>query len=325
MTCCPKISRENRHGTLYVSLAIKRRSDLKTLVSRPTQTLMCVPCHRPRAFTIGFLSAPDNCRIFRKLVPIFNRGKLSTNGDFTNPPLCYYLNYYQHFQEIDDIPFEEKRRSVYWRGSLTGYKMMAKQKHWMDGHRQRFVIYANNILKHVKLAKASTDEYAASLLISSDEKRWLSALPDDPFDVASTRVMHCEEPVCEMVKNALRQSGQEPASESFKHRIVADLDGESISCRYYRLLHSGSVTLKQTIYREWHSDRLIPWLHYVPLSLQMDELVPLTAWLLAPENDERVKRIAEGSRAWARASLRSIDATTYYYRLLLEYGEVFNS
>ena len=49
--------------------------------------------------------------------------------------------------------------------------------------------------------------------------------------------------------------------EALRSRPVFDMDGNGISGRRcYKLLASRSTPLKQTILREWHDDRLVPWL-----------------------------------------------------------------
>lgn len=114
-----------------------------------------------------------------------------------------------------------------------------------------------------------------------------------------------------------------PRDEAFKSQLVFDLDGNGISGRYYRLLASNSVPLKQTILREWHDDRLIPWAHYVPVSLGMEELPELVRYLTSTDQgQETAKAIAELGKTWSSKALREIDFTIYLYRLLLELARV---
>lgn len=42
-----------------------------------------------------------------------------------------------------------------------------------------------------------------------------------------------------------------------------DVDGNGWSSRFHRLLMSGAMVIKATIYQEWQSDLMIPWYHYV--------------------------------------------------------------
>ena len=99
-----------------------------------------------------------------------------------------------------------------------------------------------------------------------------------------------------------------------------------MSTRFYRLLSSQSVVLKQSWIQEWHDDRLVPWVHYIPVTMGMDELPSLINFLV---NDPEGKRLSieisrEGS-TWSRQVLRRIDMSIYVYRLLLELAEIYSS
>ncbi|MGG6497011.1 UNVERIFIED_CONTAM: glycosyl transferase family 90, partial [Bacteroidetes bacterium 56_B9] len=67
--------------------------------------------------------------------------------------------------------------------------------------------------------------------------------------------------------------------KAFRSKLTFDMDGNGISGRYYQLLASKSVVLKQTLLREWHDDRLVPWAHYVPVSQGLEELPELVSYL----------------------------------------------
>jgi hypothetical protein len=110
-------------------------------------------------------------------------------------------------------------------------------------------------------------------------------------------------------------------SEAFKYTLNLDLDGNGRSGRFYRLLNSQS--LKQTALREWHGERLQPWLHYVPVSLGMEEL-PEAARYLADEEDGRqaAAMMAEMGWQWSLRVLRLVDQAISLYRLMLELGRL---
>ncbi len=73
----------------------------------------------------------------------------------------------------------------------------------------------------------------------------------------------------------------EDRSAPFEYRYLIDIDGNAYANRFYRLLGSDSVPLKITIFKEWHDDRLIPWLHYIPVSQSMEEIPELTRFLIS--------------------------------------------
>lgn len=123
----------------------------------------------------------------------------------------------------------------------------------------------------------------------------------------------------------LRFGEPEPHLEHTNHRLVIDVDGQASTDRYYQLLASKSAVLKQTMFSEWHDDRLIPWVHYVPISMSMEELPEVVRWLAQEEKGQLVaKQIADQGRDWVAKSLRPVDMRLYVFRLLLEWGRLLN-
>ncbi|RBR10939.1 hypothetical protein FVER53590_01634 [Fusarium verticillioides] len=107
--------------------------------------------------------------------------------------------------------------------------------------------------------------------------------------------------------------------EALKSTLAFDIDGNGISGRYHKLLASKSVPMKQTLFQEWHDDRLVPWLHYVPISQSMEELPELVFYLTSTASGKEVARqIAERGRQWHARAFREVDMGLYVYRLLLE-------
>jgi hypothetical protein len=100
----------------------------------------------------------------------------------------------------------------------------------------------------------------------------------------------------------------EDDNAAFRYRFVFDLDGNSFSGRFYGFLASHSVVLKQTLFREWHDERLFPWVHYVPISLGLGELPEVMRYLVLTDSGAKTaKEIAEGGRTWKLRALRMVD------------------
>jgi hypothetical protein len=81
--------------------------------------------------------------------------------------------------------------------------------------------------------------------------------------------------------------------------------------------------LKQTLLREWHDERLRPWVHYVPVSVGMGEVAEVVGWLLGSERGKEVGRgVAEAGREWMGRGVREVDVAVYLWRLVLELARV---
>lgn len=104
-----------------------------------------------------------------------------------------------------------------------------------------------------------------------------------------------------------------------------DIDGNSFTERFYRLLKSQSTVLKMTMFQEWHDDRLVPWVHYVPISLEMKELPETLRFLADTERGRGIARkIAEQGSIRAKKVLREEDLRLAMWRILLEYGRLYD-
>jgi len=277
----------------------------------------------------GFYVAPANFHMTQDIFPMLSSAKVSTMGDILTPSPSYFTEKYRMWTLNDTIPFEDKSKSVYWSGSSTGMVMI--HKHWTEGQRQRFALQMKKMQEGVIAAKDASSshmwpEWFKETIPGSTLVQQLSSLPSNVSAVGFIAMFHCDALSCQEADESLPHRAEEPASASFNHQIVADLDGEGMSGRFYRLISSNSLPLKQTIWLEWHDERVLPWVHYIPLSLDMSELTPLLAWLLGTQEGQQYGAfIANEGRTWSQSSLRQIDATIYLYRLLLEYARILNT
>lgn len=74
--------------------------------------------------------------------------------------------------------------------------------------------------------------------------------------------------------------GKKPLSEVWRWKMVIDVDGWGYSARWRALIASKSMALKTTIYHEWYTARMIPWVHFVPISPKMNELHDVLGYFL---------------------------------------------
>ncbi|GAP88019.2 putative beta- -xylosyltransferase 1 [Rosellinia necatrix] len=257
----------------------------------------------------GLLAAPESLRLTEGLVPVLSTGTPSTMGDLLYPSTAYIEEDRFRYHEEEDMDWDRKQNNVYWAGSTTGGH--GREVQWRNLHRQRFVELAQNLKPRV-FSYLQEKNGVVSRVAS-----WF--LNGRLYDVAFTNVLQCDARPCREQRQYFRNKPWAPGSRPFGSRLVFDLDGNGISGRYYRLLASRSAPLKQTVLREWHDERLAPWVHYVPVSQSMDELPELVAYLTSTENGRRrAREIADQGRRWYTNAFREIDIAIYIYRLLLE-------
>ena len=66
------------------------------------------------------------------------------------------------------------------------------------------------------------------------------------------------------------------------YRYILDIDGNAWSARFKRLLNSNALILKSTIYPEWWNDRIQPWVHYVPVKVDYEDIYDIMAFVSLP-------------------------------------------
>ncbi|KAJ8100282.1 hypothetical protein POJ06DRAFT_252258 [Lipomyces tetrasporus] len=141
------------------------------------------------------------------------------------------------------------------------------------------------------------------------------------IDLKFSKYQQCDNDDCREQKQTL--GAVAPSSnfqDTWKYKYLLDMDGNGHSARYYAFLKSRSLVVKQTLFKEWHDERLVPWVHYVPLSVGLKEGFEILRFLL--ENDISANYIADRSRRWSAKALRKEDMEVYFFRLLLEYGRL---
>ena len=275
-------------------------------------------CLLPASFSKkhGFLASPSTFHYTQSLVPVMSTAKFSTFQDVMIPSSYYFEDYISEYDESKDTPWEQKQDMVYWRGSGTGGHWTNGS--WQMGHRQRFVNYTNFAAAEILLLQESTPGGWAAY-----ESR-MSQIKDK-FDVQFSGFPQCDPQDCEDQESYFHKARKDRNNDANQYKILYNLDGNSFSGRYYRFLKSNSLVFMQAMFKEWHDDRLIPWVHFVPISLSMEELPETTRYVLDdPEGQVIAARIANASREWARRVLRPIDLTVAYYRVFLEYARLLD-
>ncbi|KAJ2996996.1 hypothetical protein NUW58_g793 [Xylaria curta] len=272
-----------------------------------TNTYLCE--HAEYSELHGLLAAPESLRLTQGLVPILSTGAPSTMGDILYPSSAYVIEDRFEYQEEHDVDWDKKQNNLYWAGSTTGGH--SREGQWQNLHRQRFVELAQN-LKRQTFSYLGEKDGVISRAVSS-------FLNSRLYDVAFADVLQCDSKPCRDQRQYFRRKPWASGDRPYYSRLVFDLDGNGISGRYYKLLASKSTPLKQTILREWHDDRLMPWVHYIPVSQSMEELPELVSYLTSTESGQkRAKEIAEQGRLWFSKTFREIDVVIYMYRLFLE-------
>ncbi|KAF4555002.1 Hypothetical protein D9617_3g020710 [Elsinoe fawcettii] len=274
-------------------------------------------CSHPEYETMhGFCIRPETLITTGSPALILSQSAPSTFSDQLWPAMYYYTNNNSDLDTLDTA-WNQKINKLYWAGSTTG------------GHNQDDPLTRSHRERLVRLTN-SHDPRAHLYLSHTSPNTWSPVLNytvhPTLYNTKFTTVTQCSEPTCSRLRQTYHvpdDAHRDPLPLALRHKLLLDLDGNAFSGRYYTYLASGSCVLKMTIFREWHDERLVPWTHYIPISVGMEELPEVVRFLtLTSAGEEIARRVADMGREWHGRLLREEDAAVYMYRFLLEYARL---
>ena len=279
-------------------------------------------CEAPEAaMSHAMFLAPYNLKVTDTLVPVFSHGKPSSSQDILYPSPDYVEGYQTGtYNETEDPLWENKTNQLYWTGSDTGG--YADGDNWRHFHRQRFVEMVTNGNNEISIFKRVKSGRFGKSTRWKEYKQTMASLAN-LIHVHFTSMDICVGSACADEAKALPVGEGEARSAGYSSKFLFDVDGMGRTERYYRLLGSRSTVFKQTMYQEWHDDRIVPWVHYVPVSLGMEELPELLNFMAKDEKGQVIaKSIADAGRKWQQSALREEDMDLAFLRIMLEYARL---
>ncbi|EHA22740.1 hypothetical protein ASPNIDRAFT_173931 [Aspergillus niger ATCC 1015] len=295
-------------------------------ITDPTQAKnLCL--HAEYSTMHGIFLSPTSFRPLTGLLPILSPGSLSTMTDILYPSPAYLQPDFQYTPE-KDISWSQKQNTLYWAGSTTGAFATNNPKNsWHNFHRQRFVNLLTNPSNH---------HHTYTYLHQNKHKKEKDTNKDTPittrkstflntrlYTISFTRIFNCDANPCRAQRRYFHPHSWADKDQGLQSRLVFDLDGNGISGRFYSLLASNSAPIKQTLFREWHDERLWPWVHYIPVSLGMEEMPEVVRYFTSSEEGrKRAGEIARSGKEWFGRAFREVDLGVWVWRVLLEMGRV---
>jgi Glycosyl transferase family 90 len=113
----------------------------------------------------------------------------------------------------------------------------------------------------------------------------------------------------DVLKNILMLPGM-PDSDFTKYKAILDIDGNSWSARFGRLLCKNSVVVKvEPEYVDYFYKHLTPWKHYIPIREDLGDLLETIEWIMDASNEGRVLQIIASANAWCREHMTYLSIT----------------
>ncbi|KAI0062544.1 hypothetical protein BV25DRAFT_1870300 [Artomyces pyxidatus] len=288
--------------------------------------------------------------------PILSPAKTSGYGDIKLPSHYYYgttRRYTYAWDEVNmemkeldsmETPWEKKDDRIFFRGATTGGGS-SPPGFSPQYQRHRFIRLASDA-REANRTVVFADPPSSSNYVYT--KVPAKVLNEEIMDVAFvSSVDHLNYPGgLEQQMEDHRFDDAVLLREHWAHKYLLDLDGMSYSGKFFAFLASDSAVIKSSIYQEFFSDWIQPWLHYIPLSPSYGEIYNIHAFFSGPtesalaaanstallssearhrslDGDRRLRRIARAGKQWKRTMGRQVDIEAYVYRLCLEYARLW--
>lgn len=285
------------------------------------------PCLQPHLRQLhGSFIEPISLSSTEELIPLFGGSKLPNNNEILIPGAMYLTKDELYSGGDSKGPlWERKKAGAVWRGEDSGGR--ARSHNWQHFQRQRLVHMLNgSVVSEVEKTgnRALTFEMPSQAVYPSERLHngKLGPWSKSFVDAAFTRQGSPEERLS--YNGSFTVADHLPMKEQYKYKFLPDVDGNSFSARFRSFLGSTSLPLKATIYAEWHDDRLVPWLHFVPFDNTFQDLYPILDFFDDDDGpgDKYARFIAEQGQSWSDKVLQRGDMALYMWRLLLEWARV---
>ncbi|KAK4087071.1 endoplasmic reticulum-resident kdel protein [Purpureocillium lilacinum] len=285
------------------------------------------PCLQPHLRQLhGTFIEPISLSSTEELIPMFGGSKLPMNNEILIPG-AMYLTQDEFYSGGDSHgpSWGRKKDGLIWRGDGSGGRPKEHTWHHFQRHRLVDMFNGTTVSRAESEGKrALTFEFPSTAIYDSPRTRrgelgaWISQFADTAF------VHLCAENECDFFAPHFKLSEQIPMKKQYNYKFLPDADGNSFSARFRGFLRSTSLPLKATVYAEWHDDRIVPWVHFVPLDNTFQDIFPVLEYFAdgSGPGDAAAQFIAEMGREWSEKVLRREDMRLYVWRLLLEWARV---
>ncbi|QRW17661.1 glycosyltransferase family 90 protein [Rhizoctonia solani] len=260
----------------------------------------------------GFLAAHgQGAGVFRVIVPAFSMCTTPLHSDIRTIPIEQFTEDVGVDPAWNDKPYDK----VLWRGSNTGI-LFSETMPWNLSQRARLIKLTNEKEGVRSVLRPLEPERAIGKPVEEKSKELNERLMDVAF---AGSPIQCEEPVCTEMKKIFEYRGHMGWSDANKYKYIMDIDGNGWSARFKRLMTTNSMILKTTIFPEWYMDRVMPWVHYVPVKVDLTDLYDIITFFRGDAqgrggHDELAGKIGLAGKVWSKTFYRKEDMVAYLFR-----------
>ncbi|ORX34757.1 hypothetical protein BD324DRAFT_583214 [Kockovaella imperatae] len=296
-------------------------------------------------------------RTIHALYPMFSPAKGVGYSDILIPSHYYFSSTKRYtygwdpvnmkIHDVDDMEtdWDDKSTDIFWRGATTGGG--SSPPGFLAQYQRHRLIKMTSDMSDAEKTVVFADPPGSTNFISASIP--IAELNADMMDVAFTKAVGCTQYPggCDGMRKDHRFADAVPLGENWRHKYLIDIDGMGYSARLFALLKSESAVLKSTVYTEFCSEWLQPWLHYIPVTQLYNEIYNIFAFFSGPtrsmieaanatrgtyqsagllsghlDGDAELRKIASAGREWMFSVGRKIDMEIYVYRLCIEWARL---
>jgi hypothetical protein len=183
-------------------------------------------------------------------------------------------------------PWEQKESKAFWRGSMTGGSFNS----------ENFLLFPRTV------AVSASLKFPYIL-----DCRFSQTLEDELIKERFAQYFASYSSVADHLK--------------YKYQLLIDGNSSAYSGAYWRLF-SDCLVLKQSSQNiQWYYGGLQPYVHYIPLQGNLEDLVEKIEWAIAHEKE--ALQMAKNATEFAQKNLNLLSIYQYLYLLLVEYSNIF--
>ncbi|KAK4702828.1 hypothetical protein P7C70_g3392, partial [Phenoliferia sp. Uapishka_3] len=256
------------------------------------------------------------------LAPLFSPGVQTTFADVHS----IITEQFELEQNHDPLWEERPFTSLQWRGQTSG-PLWESSTPWKTTQRARL-----HLLSHRETGSRDI------VVTDGQDRTYKTKVPNyrlNPLFLDTGMVgpaVQCvvEDGTCDKMSDVFQGYDKRMSFDrSTLYKYVLDVDGNSWSGRFRRLMMSNAAVVKATVFTEFWTDWAIPWLHFIPIQVDYSDMWDVMAFFrggLGGEgaHDDLAKEIAMEGKAWVDQCFRWVDLEAYQYRLMLEYARIYN-
>lgn len=284
----------------------------------------------------GFYLSNPAAPPITQLLPLFSFAKTEEFADILIPLPR------QQGEPDNDKKFEERSNQLYWRGSVGEHKITDEAVR--GSHKYRLLHSANAAEKvdkttmvlravdQVKDDKKDTKIFVFERFGTQDASE-LSHLDIGIGDYAA-----CMGDNCDLIQRTYSTRNGNMAQALFSRYVLLLDEDDGPPLHFMQTLKSRSLPFLSTVFRTWYSERLQPWLHYIPIDPRYQGLHSTLAFFAGTTRKQNIngkpraidgkvtdgEYLANQGKRWADVALREEDEVIYLFRLLLEWGRLIN-